>query len=90
MDLQFSNFNFDQSPVITSLNDSLRVIQVNKTTSLNPYVMFKSKQIRHNLNFQYSKQSILDLSGFDISSGDSYVTSIGIGYNLNNKQRNMV
>jgi hypothetical protein len=87
MDLQFSNFNFDQSPVITSLNDSLRVIQVNKTTSLNPYVMFKSKQIRHNLNFQYSKQSILDLSGFDISSGDSYVTSIGIGYNLNNKTK---
>lgn len=85
IDLQLSNFNFNQSPVIASIDDSLRFIQINKSNSISPYFSFKNKMYSHNVNLNYGKQSIQEITQNESESNDAYTTNYSVGYYFKSK-----
>jgi len=85
IDAQLSNFNFNQVPVIGELNDTLRLLQINKVNSIYPYLSFSNKKVKHNIFVNINKQSIQDLSSPDFYVGNSYVDSYNLGYNFKHK-----
>lgn len=84
LDVEISNFNFDQRPVIANIQDTFRLIQVNKLNSVNPYFNFKTNDFGHNITLNFSMQSIEDLSSIEVNYGDSYVAAASLMYSLKN------
>ena len=85
IDLQFSNFSFNQEPTIATIDDSLRLIQINKVNGINPYFNFKGKVYSHNIYLNYNKQTISDITNIVELNNESKINNYSINYTLKNK-----
>ncbi|MBP6447785.1 MAG: hypothetical protein KA341_13355 [Saprospiraceae bacterium] len=85
LDVQISNFSFNQEPLIADVDDSLKLVQVNKVNSFNPHFTFGGSVYAHNIYLNYNQQTLTDITNVAEFNNESEIKSYSFNYNLRNK-----
>lgn len=85
LDVQLSNFSFNQEPLIANVDDSLKLVQVNKVNSVNPHFTFGGNVYAHNIYLNYNQQTLTDITNVAELNNESEIKSYSFNYNLRNK-----
>lgn len=76
-----TNFNFNQEPSLTQIDDSLKFVQVSKNYMLAPYVNLGNKVLSHFFQASYNSQQIQDIQ----LNTTNHLSALSFSYNLRHK-----
>lgn len=87
MSANYSNFNFNQTPGIVSVNDTFRLAQTTSALSIMPVFNFKNKINQQSIALMVNRNVVNDLNNLNPLPQNAIIEQGSVSYNLSNKTK---